>query len=124
MSPAARSIYVFGGYLIAVGAFALGAPNLFLAIVFLPPTTEPWLRVLGVVIMAMGMLHMAAARGEQTVFFRASIRTRMFVLTAFVILAALRLAPPILILFGIIDVVAAEWTRRSLTRSVAGLGAA
>ena len=110
MTRAARSIYVFGIYLIAVGGILIGAPNTLLALIRLPPTTEPWIHILGVVVMAMGMLHAASARAEQTAFMRASARVRVFVLMAFVVFALLKIAPPVIILFGIADIAFAAWT--------------
>jgi hypothetical protein len=114
MTRAARSIYVFGIYLIAVGGILIGAPNTLLALIRVPPTTEPWIHILGVVVMAMGMLHVASARGEQTAFMRASARVRVFVLTAFVVFVLLKIAPPVIILFGIADIAFAAWTFTAL----------
>jgi hypothetical protein len=114
MTSAARSIYVFGIYLIAVGGILIGAPNTLLALIRVPPTTEPWIRILGVLVMAMGMLHVASARSEQTAFMRASARVRVFVLTAFVVFVLLRIAPPVIILFGIADIAFAAWTFMAL----------
>jgi hypothetical protein len=47
MSPAARSVNVFGIYLLLLGVVLLAAPNLLLGLFHLPPTTEVWLRVAG-----------------------------------------------------------------------------
>ncbi|HEV8510180.1 MAG TPA: hypothetical protein VGQ48_06970 [Gemmatimonadales bacterium] len=117
MTPAARSIYVFGVYLVATGAFILGAPDTFLALLRLPPATDPWFRVLGVVVMAIGMLDLASARAEQTGFFRATVWVRFFVLIAFTGLILLRLAPPVLIVFGLIDAAGAVWTKLALKQA-------
>jgi hypothetical protein len=114
MSRAARSIYVFGFYLIATGGILIGAPNALLALIGLPPTTDPWIRVLGVAVMAIGLLHVACGRSEQTGFFRASVTSRVFVFVAFVALAAMKLIPPVIILFGVVDLAGAAWTRISL----------
>ena len=64
--------------------------------------------------MAMGMLHMASARAEQTAFMRASARVRVFVLTAFVVFALLEIVPPVIVLFGIADIAFAAWTFMAL----------
>lgn len=117
MTPPARSIYLFGIYLVAAGGFIVGAPGTFLALLRLPPTTDPWLRVLGVPIMSIGLLHVACGRAEQTGFFRASIWARVFVLVTLSALVALRLAPVIVLLFGLVDAAGAAWTRLALARS-------
>jgi hypothetical protein len=114
MSSAARSVYVFGIYLLVLGGFAMGAPNTLLAVLGLEPTTEPWIRILGVVVMAVGMLDVACARSEQVGFFRATVSTRIFALVAFVAFVALGIAPQILILFGLVDGMGALWTFMAL----------
>ena len=117
MTSAARSVYVFGIYLIVIGGILIGSPNTLLAVFRIAPTTEPWIRILGVVVMVIGMLDVACARAEQAGFFRATVYTRLFVLLAFVAFAALGIAPASLILFGLIDAAGAMWTYMSL-RSV------
>ena len=117
MTPSARSLYVFGIYLLVTGAFLLGAPNTFLALLRLSPTTDPWIRVLGVLVMAIGMLDSASARAELTAYFRVTVWVRLFVLVAFVVLVGLRLAPAILMLFGAIDAAGALWTKVTLAPS-------
>ncbi len=48
MSPAARSINIFGIYLVVIGVVLLMAPNLLRFLFRLPLTTEVWLRVVSV----------------------------------------------------------------------------
>ena len=114
MSSAARSIYVFGIYLIATGGILIGSPNTLLAVLGIAPTTEPWIRVVGMLVMVVGMLHVACGRTEQTGFFVASVYTRIFVLLTFIVFALLGIAPAMLILFGVVDAAAALWTYTAL----------
>ena len=114
MTPAARSIYVFGIYLIIVGGVLIGSPNTLLALLQLPPTTEPWAHILGVPVMGLGMYHVVSARAELTPFFRASVWIRGFVLGSFVVMAAMRIIPLIIVGFGIADAAFALWTRFAL----------
>ena len=122
MSKAARSVYVFGIYLLVLGGILIGSPNTLLALFRLPSTTEPWVHVLGVVVMAIGMLDVASARTEQTGFFRASVWVRLFVFASFIVLALIKIAPPVLVAFGLVDAIAAVWTHASL-RKTAGTAA-
>ena len=117
MTSAARSIYVFGIYLIATGGFLMGAPNTFLSVFGIAPTTEPWIRIVGMLVVVIGMLDLACARTEQTGFFRATVYTRTFAFLTFVAFAAIGIAPPILVLFGIIDEAGALWTFTALKKS-------
>jgi hypothetical protein len=80
----------------------------------LAPTTEPWIRVLGIVIGVLGTYYVAAARQELTWFFRATLWGRVIVLLGFTSLVVLRLAPPMLIGFALVDILGALWTRMAL----------
>jgi len=117
MSSAARSAYVFGIYLIVVGGMAMGAPNTLLALLRVEPTTDPWIRVAGVVVAAIGMLDVACARSNQVGFFRATVYTRLFAALSFAAFVALGVAPPVLLLFGAIDASGAFWTFTALRRA-------
>ena len=122
MTSAARSVYVFGIYLLVLGGILLGSPNTLLTLFGIPATTEPWIRVVGMLVMVIGMLDVACARTEQTGFMRATVYTRIFALLRFVVFAAVGIAPTILILFGLIDAAGALWTFTAL-RSVKHAGA-
>ena len=104
-------------YLLALGGILIGAPNTLLRLFGLPATTEPWIHVLGVTVMAIGMLNVASARAEQMGFFRAGVWVRVFVFAAFVAFALIGIVPPVLVLFGVIDVVGALWTHVMLRRA-------
>ena len=121
MTSAARSVYVFGIYLIVLGGILLGSPNTLLTLFGIPPTTEPWIRIVGMLVMVIGMLDVACARTEQTAFMQATVRTRLFALVTFLVFAALGIAPTILILFGLIDAAGAVWTHTALRSKRAAL---
>jgi hypothetical protein len=52
-------------------------------------------------------------------FFRATVGVRVFVLVSLGVLAALRVVPPILIVFGLIDAGGALWTHLALRQESA-----
>ncbi len=114
MSRAARTVVIFGAYLIGTGAMLLFAPNVLLGLLRIAPATEPWIRVLGMIVAILGGYYVVAARAELTAFFRASVAFRLFALAGFGGLAALGWAPATLIGFGVIDALAALWTRSAL----------
>jgi hypothetical protein len=120
MTAAARSIYAFGIYLIVLGAILAGSPNTLLTLLGVPATTEPWIHVLGITVMAIGMLDAASARAEQTGFFRASVWVRVFVFVGFIVFTLLKIAPPILLAFGAVDLAGAAWTFIALRQTSAG----
>ena len=51
MSKAARSVFVFGIYLIVLGLGLLLFPNSLLGIISIPSTTEPWIRVVAMLLL-------------------------------------------------------------------------
>lgn len=116
MTKAARSIFVFGIYLLGTGLILFALPNSLLAALGLPPTSEPWIRVLGIPVGVMGATYIAAARTNLVPFFRFTVWGRPFVLIAMATLVVFRLAPPILIVFGIVDAAGAMWTRATIRR--------
>jgi hypothetical protein len=118
---AATSIRVFGVYLVALGAVLFLTPNTLLTVFGVASTHEPWIRVLGAVVGVLGAYYINAARQQATSFFRATLWGRATILVLFAALVLVRLAPPVLILFGAIDVTGALWTLVALRRT---LGAA
>lgn len=114
MTNAARSVYVFGIYLIVIGGILMGSPNTLLSLLRVAETSEPWIRIAGMLVMVIGMLDVASARTEQTGFMRATVYTRLFAFITFVLFAVLGIAPRVLILFGVIDAAAALWTFTAL----------
>jgi hypothetical protein len=118
MSRAARSLLVFGIYLIGTGMLLFSAPNAFLAMIRQPESTDPWIRVLGVVVGLLGAYYVVAARHELVAFARASVWARITALVAFAALAAMQVAPPILVGFGLVDAAGAFWTWTALRGAV------
>ncbi|MEQ1693740.1 MAG: hypothetical protein ABMA00_20800, partial [Gemmatimonas sp.] len=114
MTRAARSVFVFGFYLIGTSAILLGSPNSLLGMLQLAPTTEPWIRVLGLVVGILGAYYVVAARADLVPFFRATVWLRGLALLGFAGLAAAALAPSTLIGFGIVDALGALWTWKEL----------
>ncbi len=114
MSRAALSIFVFGLYLLGTALVLLIAPNTLLGILGVAPATEPWIFVLGVVVSALGLYYIVAARAELVAFFRATVWVRALVLAGFTGLVVAGIAPAQIIGFGIIDVIGAAWTWMAL----------
>jgi hypothetical protein len=116
MTPAARSVGFFAVY---PGLFALVlllAPNPFLALVGLPPTSV-WIRVVGMLVGFLGVYYGTAAANELTPFFRATVPCRLAVPIFFLLFVGAGWARWPLALFGALDAVGAGWTWRALRRS-------
>ncbi len=114
MSKAARSVFIFGLYLVVLGIVLLVAPNFLLGIFFLPTTTEVWVRVVGMLVLFLGFFYTQAARKGMTDFFRWTMYPRSTVILFFAAFVVLGFAKPPLILFGVVDLLGVIWTRLAL----------
>lgn len=116
MNKAALSVRVFGIYLIGLGAWLLLAPNVLLQLFGMAATDEVWIRVVGMLVGFLGTYYVRAAAVRFTSFFAWTIPVRMSVLGFFGAFVLLGLAPPVLLLFALVDAAGALWTWRTLRR--------
>ena len=119
MSKAAKSILVFGIYLAVTGLGFLVIPNTLLALFGFSFTNEPWIHVVGLLVLILGYYYIQAAREEVDPLFRWSLYCRPAGFVVFTTLVVLGLAKPMLILFGVIDLLGALWTGLALRSSQA-----
>jgi hypothetical protein len=114
MTKAARSVFIFGLYLLVLGVVMIVAPNFLLGLFFLPDTTEVWVRVSGMLVLFLGFYYTQAGRKELTIFFRWTLYPRSTVILFFAVFVLLGYARPPLVLFGIVDLVGVIWTGLAL----------
>ena len=114
MSNSARSVFVFGLYLVVLGIVLVVAPNFLLGMFFMPSTTEVWIRVVGVLVLFMAFYYIQVARKGMTDFFKLTVYTRSSLIIFFSAFVLLGLASPPLILFGVVDLLGAIWTGLAL----------
>jgi hypothetical protein len=114
MSKAARSLFVFGIYLIVIGLGFLIIPNVVLRLFGFAETSEPWIRVMAMLLLLLAYYYIQAARNEMTGFFRYTVHARASVIVFFAAFVLLGLARPMLLLFAVVDLAAAIWTWTSL----------
>jgi len=110
MTRSARSIFVFGCYVIALGLMMLLAPNRLLGFFNQPETTEVWIRCAGMLLLLLGAYYLLAARAGLTQFFLWTVWGRSLVILFFMAFVALKMAPPIFLAFGLADLAGAAWT--------------
>ena len=113
-SRAAFSLKAFGVYLLGLGAILTLVPNLLLTTFGFAATEEIWIRVLGVVVFNIGIYYWYAGVCEARAFFVASVFARLLVLLSFATFAALGLAKPNLVTFGVLDALGGAWTWAAL----------
>ena len=119
MSNTAKSILVFGIYMAVVGLGFLVVPNAILPLFGFATTGEPWIRVVGSLVSIFAFFYIQAARTELKPLFRWTLYGRAWAFVVFVVLVVLGLAKPMLILFGVIDLLGAIWTGVALRGSSA-----
>lgn len=110
MTRSAKSVLVFALYLFVLGPTLLVAPNFLLSLFGVAETTDVWIRVVGMLVTLLGFYYVQAARHGLATFLHATVWARGSVVVFFAAFVALKLAPPILVLFGAIDLVGAIWT--------------
>ena len=114
MSKSATSVLVFGIYLVVIGLGLLLMPNTVLGLFGLSTTTEPWISVVAMLLLILSYYYIQTARNEDKAFFRLTVHGRASVIVFFGAFVLLNIAPAMLILFGVVDLLAAIWTALSL----------
>jgi hypothetical protein len=109
MSRAVIVAYVSAAYLGIVGIILVVLPNTLLPLFGFQTTTETWIRVVGALTASFGWYSLAAARSNDLSYFRASVIQQPALFVVFVGLVLASLAPPMLILFGAVQLVFAIW---------------
>jgi hypothetical protein len=112
MSKSAFSSKVFAIYLFIVGAVLVIAPNVLLSIFQMPPTSEVWIHVIGVLAFNVGIYAWVAAEDKN--FLKASVYTRFIFFVAVTTFAGIGLASPMIIFFGVADLLGGIWTHFAL----------
>ncbi|MDZ4864869.1 MAG: hypothetical protein SGJ01_15680 [Gemmatimonadota bacterium] len=115
MTRPARSMQVFGFYLGLLGLGLTIIPNLLLTLFGFSTTAEPWIRVLGFVVVILAHYYLAAAYAGDRLFMRSTIIPRLLALPVFAIFVWAAWAPANLLLFALPDVIGALWTRQALS---------
>lgn len=115
MSFEARNRYVFGLYLLLLGAIMLIAPNVLLGFFYLPETlfigfdSAPILfgpiQIVAIQLLVLGSFNLLAARHQIEPLIEAGMRGGSFAVLFFIVLVGLGLLHPIALLLPAIDIV-------------------
>jgi len=114
MTKAARSVFWFGLYLVALGLALIVAPNVLIGLFGFPPTNEPWIRIAGVLAFVLGFYYIQCGRAEVRRFFELTVPARLAVVAFFAAFVMLSLASPILLAFASVDLAGTLWTALAL----------
>lgn len=104
------SLLVQSIYVILTGLQLIFVPNMLIGMFGFDPTSEIWIKVLGIVILPLSAVYYAISnQGNREVVF-STIISRGFVGIGFILLALSGQAKYSLILFAGIDIATAVWT--------------
>jgi hypothetical protein len=110
MKNAALSILVFGIYVAVTGLGFLFMPNTMLGLFGIAPTSEPWIRIVGMLMLALAFYYIMTSRQANKPFFALTVPARIGVVIVLVALALLQIGPMQLVLFAIVDLLCVIWT--------------
>jgi hypothetical protein len=117
MSKAALSVFVFGLYLATGGVLLLFTPEALYSLTCLrPPGGTFWVRLSGMFFLYLAFYCLMAAWNERKEFFRWSVVTRPCTLLVLAACVFTGMEHPFILLFGVLDVLAALWTALALRR--------
>ena len=105
---------VFAVYLAGLSLAFLFFPNPFITLFGFEETSDVWIRILGFILGVLAFYFVMAVLENATNFYNWSVYARLMTLPAFLVLVLIGIAPPVLILFGVIDAVCALWTDLAL----------
>lgn len=100
-------------YMIGMGLPFLLAPNLMLPMLGLEPTNEIWIRILGLLVLAISLYYFFAIREDNVAFARTSVIGRLVFCAGLAALAVMY-NQYIFVLFAALEVGLAVWTQRTL----------
>lgn len=117
MNRISKSIFIFGLYSLLMGIVLLFLPNLFLPLFNLPLLGEPWLNLLGFVLMCSSYYYIRSAISGNMEFALYTIHTRFAAPLVVAYLISTGKADWHFLSFGIVDGLGGLWTWRELKRS-------
>lgn len=107
---AAKTVLYFGFYLYLTGFTLLVAPNFLLSTFQMPVTEEVWIRVVGVLVLAIGFYYHQAGSKNIEAMLPLTVVARIFVFLSFAVFVLLQFVSPMLLVFGVVDLLGAFWT--------------
>jgi hypothetical protein len=99
-----------------VGATLLLIPNIFLGVCGIAPTSEVWIRLAGILLMALSVYYVVAAKHQLAVIFKVTSCIRATIIFFFGAFVYLQIMEPVMLLFGAIDFAGAAWTYLSMKK--------
>lgn len=116
MSKSATSVLIYGIFLAINGLMLLFVPNVLIASIGIEPTTEVWIRLSGILLMAISVYYFLGAVYEIIVIMKATAYIRFTIIFFFSAFALLDLVSPNIIILSVIDLLGGIWTYAMLKK--------
>lgn len=117
MDKSAKTVWVFGVYLIIEGLFLMLAPSEILSIIGIPEPESVWRIVLGFVVAILGYYYVRNAKENLLPFFGFTVQVRIIQFVFFIWLYLFERGTMTLVLFSFIEFAAGMWTWNALKRT-------
>ena len=114
MATPATTMRIFAAYLFVLSLALMTVPALVLEPFGVPVPDDAWIRVVGMLAGFLGYYYWRAAAANLVVLFRWTVQARLTVPLFFGAFVAAGLAPASLVVFGVVDALAALWTWAAL----------
>ena len=116
MTPAARSMQIFGLYMLFEGLILVTVPQLLLSLLALPQTSDVWVRVAGIALMVLAYYYLMTARTNLQAFFPLTVPTRIFQFVMFLVFVTLGLVKWTVLMPAAVEMASGVWTAWTLRR--------
>ncbi len=110
------SIFIFGAYSLIMGIVLLFIPGLVLPLVGLPLSEEPWIHLLGFILMSSSYYYIRSAIDKNSHFARYTTHTRFAAPLVVAFLVITGKADWHFISFGVLDGLGGLWTWHELNK--------
>ncbi len=110
MSKSAKSVLIYGIYLAINGLMLLLIPNVLLSSLGIESTNEVWIRLSGILLMAISVYYFLGATHEILVILKATAFIRFSIIFFFTAFVLFELVAPSIIIIAVIDFFGGTWT--------------
>ena len=104
-------------YVLISGLQLLFVPNFLLGTFGIKPTSEIWIRVLGMLVLVLSIYYYAIYKSGNKAIIRATVQGRLLFCGGLVMFVILSMAPPVLIGFAVAETGLALWSLSEIRNS-------
>lgn len=110
MSKSAKSVFIYGIFYAINGMMLLLVPNVLLDSLGIENTNEVWIRLAGILLMAIAVYYILGAKYELIVIMKATAFIRFSIIIFFTAFVLLEMVSPSIIVISVIDFLGGVWT--------------